>query len=195
MSEYGISADDFMIKIDIPTKRNIPLWQQSLALTIADLYGVVMRRNCNIVYEDDDEIYSCYDYSIQFIGDEVYAMVAHEMFVYLRDAIKRLSRTPTGRSAKDAFCKGASRSVIEKLNNMGTDDAWIRQRENRYLKSCEYVKNTLSLIVPTRRTVRFAIDPSNYDKGRAAGNSISLNRQAGGIASQVKITGIKWGYL
>ncbi|WP_010257603.1 DUF2786 domain-containing protein [Treponema primitia] len=182
MSEYSISAGDFMASFDIPTKRNIPLWQQSLALTVADLYGVVMRRNQNLIYEDD--VSSYYTFSIQFIGDEVYATVANEMFVYLKEAIQRLSMAVGGRSSRDAFCKGASRTVIEKLNNMDTDESWISQRERRYLQACDYVENTLALIVPTRRTVKFSIDQSNYDKGRDAGNSISLHRQTGGITSQ-----------
>ncbi|AEF85227.1 conserved hypothetical protein [Treponema primitia ZAS-2] len=187
MSEYSISAGDFMASFNIPTKRNIPLWQQSLGLTIADLYGVVMRRDQNLIYEDDASGY--YTYSLQFIGDEVYATVAKEMFVYLKEAIQRLSMAVGGRSSRDAFCKGASRTVIEKLNNMGTDESWISQRKRRYLQACDYVENTLALVVPARRNVKFSIDQSNYDKGRDAGNRISLHRQAGGIAPQGKITG------
>jgi hypothetical protein len=190
MKEYGISSGDFMAALDIPTTKKIPLWQQSLACAIRKLYGVVLRRNENCVYEDIDEYgdYSVYEYSMQFIGDEVYAMVAHEMFIYLRDTIKRLSATAYGRSAKDAFCKGASHSVIEKLQRMGTDDLWISQRDIRYTQARDYVENTLSLSVPTTVTVRYKSDKSNYDRGRDAGNRISLHRQAGGIDSQAKIT-------
>jgi hypothetical protein len=195
MSEYSISTEDFMASCDIPTNRNIPLWQQSLALTVADLYGVVMRRDRDLI--DKDDVYSYYSYSLQFIGDEVYATVAKEMFVYLKEAIQRLSMAVGGRclqrssprSGRDSFCKGASQTVIEKLNNMGTDEAWISQRKRRYLQACDYVENTLALLVPGRRNVTFSIDKSNYDKGRDAGNRISLHRQTGGIASQGQING------
>jgi hypothetical protein len=192
MMEYGISATDFMAKFETPISKNMPLWQQNIACTIEKLYGVVLRRNANCVYEDYDEDegydFSIYEYSLQFIGDEVYATVAHEMFIYLRDAIIRLSNAVSGRRAKDSFCKGAGHAVAEKLKNMGTDAAWIAQRDKRRKQACDYVENTLALTVPTTKTVYSRNDPFSYSNGRDAGNSISLNRQAGGIGKQLKIT-------
>jgi hypothetical protein len=190
MSEYGITEGDFMATLSIPTKKTIPRWQQFLAYAIEKLYGVVQLYDEKCIFKDIDEYgdYSIYEYSIKFIGDEVYATVAYEMFIYLRDAIKRLSESASGRRGKDSFCKGAVGSVIEKLNNMGTDDLWISRRKERYLKACDYVTNTLSLVVPRIITVRCKSDPSSYDKGRDAGNRISLNRQAGGIGKQQAIS-------
>ncbi|GMO29222.1 MAG: hypothetical protein Ta2B_10200 [Termitinemataceae bacterium] len=193
MSEYGISAGDFMAKLEIPTSRNVPLWQQNIACTIEKLYGVVLRRNTTCVYEDYDEDedydFSIYEYSLDFIGDEIYATVAYEMFIYLRDTIIRLSSGVRGRRAKDSFCKGAGHAVAEKLKNMGTDAAWIDQRDKCRQQACNYVENTLCLTVPKTTTVHNNTDPFSYSNGRDAGNSISLNRQASGIGKQGRITG------
>jgi hypothetical protein len=191
MSEYGISAGDFMTALSIYTTKKVPVWQQILAYAIADLYGVVILRHEDCLYEDIDIYgdYSLYQYSIKFIGDEIYATVAHEMFIYLRDAIKRLSIQVKGRSAKDSFCKGAAGSVVDKLNNMGTDAAWITQKKRRFLQACDYSKNTLTLEVPQAVNARYRIEKQSYEKGQSAGNTISLNRQAGGISPQLRIKG------
>ncbi|GHU49002.1 hypothetical protein FACS1894200_07030 [Spirochaetia bacterium] len=193
MREYDVHTGDFMAFIEIPSTRNMPLWQQSLICAIEDLYGVILRRNTKCVYEDiyeDEYSYednSIYEYSLQFIGDEVYATVAYEMYTYLSNTIKRLSQAVKGRRARDSFCKGACRSVREKLENMGSDAAWIKKREQRYSQARDYTEKTLSLYVGKRETVYYSIDAAHFEKGRDAGKAISLNRQTGGIEQQRQI--------
>jgi hypothetical protein len=146
---------------------NLPIWKAILYCAIAEVYGVVY-------WSPPKENQTCAGI---YAGEEFFVNMAIIMTDYLENAIMAWGRdVPRGKQKRE-FRYGMASAINKRLRAMGSKASWSDTCAERRQNAIQWVNQEHGLTVRYKSTNHKITE--GYLKGVAAGNAISLNRQAG----------------
>ena len=159
MKEHGVTQDDVELFItDAPAPVQKAKWERMLAQLCGEFSGVV----CYF----SRRLYS-------FAGDEIGANVAKELFIYLKNEIKRQLKKKNIKIIKEKndFCIGCVIGLFKKMESCG---GWRDMQERR--KRIQEIHFSDMQIKKSRKT---EVSKGVFFAGQDSAADININRQAG----------------
>jgi hypothetical protein len=159
MQLHGVTQDDIKLFItDVSTPKRKEKWLTMLAQLCGEFSGVVCFYSHRL---------------ISFAGDEIGANVAKELFIYLKNEIKRQLKKKNLKSIKEknAFRIGCVIGIFEKMEKLG---GWRDMQEKR--KRIQEKHFSKMRVQKSRKT---EVSKRYFLAGKESGEDININRQAG----------------
>jgi hypothetical protein len=159
MQLHGVTQDDVNLFItDVSAPLNKGKWLIMLAQLCGEFSGVVCFFSHRL---------------ISFAGDEIGANVSKELFIYLKNEIKRQLKKKNIKNAKlkNDFRIGCVFGIFEKMEKLG---GWRDMQEKRKRIQEKHFSNIM-----VARNRKSGVDRSCFLTGKESGTDININRQAG----------------
>ena len=170
MREHGLSESQCRYeRRSVPATKRPSSWRDGIAKSVA-------RLNCCEVFRNSDEG------KIYFFGDGFDAFMAGEMYRYLTKTVERMTKTnvrkSAGRQYRENYKTGIAYGLHLKIRDMGASASWGPERDRKTLA----VRTALEKDTALASQKYKPSDPKSagFRRGMAAGEGVSLNRQATG---------------
>ncbi len=153
--------------------RRLSAWRSSIGYSIAWLNGVVAVK--------------CYE-GIRFIGPDLEAGIACEMYDYLEKAILRIARANIRKNAKykyrESYRLGMAHNLGDRIQKMAETGGWLPNRKEQIKAIREAYAGNWE-VAKTKKRQR--PNWKAFSAGHHAGSKISLSRQMSGAAKRQAI--------
>ena len=171
MSDMKSSSKSSVEERSILNKKRLRNWESALLAT-------VMKATYT------EAVHKPAEGKVYIIGREINVATAENLFSYLHETIKRISRkyNPVVRHA-DSFRYGMVVKINERLKAI--DDRKNADKEEKQIivsmkgktdsENSEYLADTYGKV--KRKRINNRVDPESYGLGQKVGNKVSLNKQ------------------
>jgi hypothetical protein len=162
-------------KESVPATKGFSRWRAVLSEAVAWLYCCVAYR---VVYRDTKTGAG----EIVFYGESFDAFIAGEMYRYLAKTIERMARRDIRKGAparyREKYKLGAASRLYDRIHGLGEAAAWTETRGKKLRAVRKAAEQEVSPVTKTFKIT--GRGDGAFERGEAAGDGVSLNRQAAG---------------
>lgn len=178
-------------------KLDIGQFSEYTRQTVKDTKRLIKWRS--ILANAMERLYATYHYVIRdtgqlfFVGEELDAFMAAEMYKYLVKAVLRMTKNNIRKNAKqkfrESYREGLANRLYDRMEELGQQCSWRNPKELEAAKEKveNFVKGEVAIVV--RRKKRGNSNQRAFARGMSDANGISLSRQMTG--SGVKAIGAR----
>jgi hypothetical protein len=168
IGKYRIDQDSLAFEsVSVKTTKTYSPWRNIIANAVSYLYGCYKYKNT--------------EGEFVFTGDPLYVFMAEEMYRYLTVTVERIAKAGIRRNAKYAYRQnfrlGVADRLYDRIMELNKKCSWAPEREAQSEAAEDFIKARIKLSSTAHR--HKIKKRTAFNKGIAAGEGISLARQAG----------------